>query len=153
MQSLIKAKVIPGHGIASGKNYDPRFPKGTLCMQRPFFIQRGFDITLFYQGTINLDIAPYSFTLQLPSLHFPQVKWSSDFPPENFSFYPCTISESRGSEEYNALVYWPHPSTKPDFHQKAGVLEVLSTKIPFISYGSSIFIRAQKRHILFDSTE
>jgi hypothetical protein len=152
LQNLVKAKVIPGHGIASGKNHDPRFPQGTLRMQSPFLTTRGFDLSTFYQGTINIDISPYIFKLGTPSLHFPQVKWSDDLPPENFSFYPCIISESIEGNPYNALIYWPHPSTKPEFHQRDGVLELLSTKIPFISSGSSVIIRAQKRHILFDST-
>ena len=31
-----KAVVTQGHGIASGKTYDVRFPNGTLAMQAPF---------------------------------------------------------------------------------------------------------------------
>ena len=33
----VKGKVQRGYGVASGKSGDPRFPKGTLELQKPFF--------------------------------------------------------------------------------------------------------------------
>ena len=140
---------MTGHGIASGKNYDPRFPNGTLAMQYPFFTRSDLKLSRFHQGTINLDIAPYSFQLLSPTFSFPKVKWSPDLPAENFSFYACTIAENMDSAEQNAYVYWPHPSTKPDFHQSPDVLEILSPKLSFISYGSSVILRASEQDILF----
>jgi hypothetical protein len=148
-KNAVKAKVVTGHGIASGKNYDPRFPNGTLAMQYPFFTRSDLKLSRFHQGTINLDIAPYSFQLLSPTFSFPKVKWSPDLPAENFSFYACTIAENMDSAEHNAYVYWPHPSTKPDFHQSPDVLEILSPKLSFISYGSSVILRASEQDILF----
>ena len=141
--------MVTGHGIASGKNYDPRFPDGTLAMQYPFFAHSDLKLSRFHQGTINVDIAPYSFQLLSPTFSFPKVKWSPDLPAENFSFYTCTIAENMDSDEHNAYVYWPHPSTKPDFHQSPDVLEILSPKLSFISYGSSVILRASEQDILF----
>ena len=141
--------MVPGHGIASGKNYDPRFPNGTLAMQFPFFARSDLKLSRFNQGTVNVDIAPHAIKLLSPIFYFPKVKWSPDLPAENFSFYTCTIAENMDSVEHNAYIYWPHPSTKPGFHQSPGVLEILSPKLSFISYGSSVILRASTEDILF----
>jgi hypothetical protein len=148
-KNAVRAKVVPGHGIASGKNYDPRFPNGTLAMQFPFFARSDLKLSRFHQGTVNVDIASHAFKLLSPVFHFPKVKWSPDLPAENFSFYTCTIAENMDSVEHNAYIYWPHPSTKPGFHQSPGVLEILSPKLSFISYGSSVILRASTEDILF----
>ena len=57
------AMVVQGHGIASGKNYDARFPQGTLAMQIPIFEKLGLNFSDFYKGTINLDVSPSAFKL------------------------------------------------------------------------------------------
>jgi hypothetical protein len=50
----VKGKVQRGYGVASGKSGDPRFPKGTLELQKPFFYERGLNLDDYYSGTINL---------------------------------------------------------------------------------------------------
>ena len=92
----ITAKIVPGHGIASGKKEDNRFPNGTISLQMPHFESEGFSGKPFYRGTLNLDISPYSFILGTPSYQFSQVKWCEYLPPENFSFFPCRLIDPLG---------------------------------------------------------
>ena len=136
----IAAEIVPGHGIASGKKKDDRFPDGTLSMQIPIFKRLGLDLDHFHQGTLNLDVSPFSYELKKASHFFSNVEWSMHLSPENFSFYPCLLEDVRreNKKSYQGLVYWPHPSTKPEFHQSDHVLEVIAPFIPNIGYGNII---------------
>ena len=144
-----KAVVARGHGIASGKTRDTRFPGGTLAMQAPFFQDLGLDLSVFFPGTLNLSIHPYSYRLGTSVHSFPQVKWTESFPPENFSFYRCRVRLLGEVEFAEALVYWPHPSTKPGFHQDPHVLEVLAPRIPLADYGKEMEICADSGSLGF----
>lgn len=141
--------IQPGHGVASGKNRDLRFPNGTLAMQLPFFKQQGLDLSLFVQGTLNISIQNHIFQLGQPSYSFPSIKWSPDLPEENFSFYSCTIQLMNGQNSYDSLVYWPHPSTKPEFQQDSSVLEVMAPEVVGAKYGDKIIISADSSTINF----
>ena len=148
-QSSAKCVVTRGHGIASGKTPDPRFPGGTLAMQGPFFQALGLDLSSYFPGTLNLSIHPFSFRLGVPTLSFPQVKWSPSLPPENFSFYPCRLRSIAGVKPVEALVYRPHPSTKPGFHQDPRVLEVLAPRIEEAGYGREMEISGVRGSLKF----
>ena len=148
-ENKVMAEVVRGYGVASGKNFDARFPKGTIAMQLPFFEDRGLDLSSFHLGTLNIDITPYCYKFIHSSCCFEKIKWSNDLPPETFSFYPCKISLPNQNSGVSSLVYYPHPSTKPGFHQKEGVLEILAPYLKSVSYGSKIIIHANSEHILF----
>ena len=60
----ITGKVISGYGVASGKGNDSRYPEGTLKLQMPFFKERGLDLSVFFIGTININIAPKQFKIK-----------------------------------------------------------------------------------------
>ena len=147
----VPAKLVKGHGVASGKTKDSRFPEGTISMQVPFFRQRGLDLSNFYLGSLNLDISPYSFVLQRPDFSFSQVKWSPDLQAENFSFYQCLLDVMNSNDitPYEGFIYWPHPSTKPEFHKNPNVLEVIAPWIPNISYGDFLKLKCSNQVILF----
>ena len=49
----------PGHGIASGKKKDDRFPDGTISMQIPIFKRLGLDLDHFHQGTLIWMCPPF----------------------------------------------------------------------------------------------
>ena len=148
-ENKVMAEVVRGYGIASGKNFDARFPKGTIATQSPFFEDRGLDLSSFHLGTLNIDITPSCFKFIKASFCFEKVKWSNDLPPETFSFYPCKISLPDQDSRVSSLIYCPHPSTKPGFHQKKGVLEILAPRLKSVSYGSKIIIHAESEYILF----
>lgn len=148
-ENKVIAEVVRGYGIASGKNFDARFPKGTIAMQSSFFKESGLDLSSFHLGTLNIDITPSCYKFNHALFCFEKIKWSKDLPPETFSFYPCKICLADQESWFSSLVYWPHPSTKPGFEQKEGVLEILAPHLRTISYGSKIIISADKKYILF----
>ena len=96
---------------------------------------------------MNLDISPYDFELLNPDYSFNSVKWSTDLPAENFSFFSCRLKKANAysNSSYNGFVYWPHPSTKPEFHQNLSVLEVVAPFIPNLSYGSMLELTRRVR--------
>lgn len=134
----IAATVVPGHRVASGQNGDPRFPGGTLAMQRPHFRERGLDLAIYHPGTLNLCIAPFCYQVIRPRLTFRQLQWHPVEPAEDFSFFDCRIHFS--GAEYPGLIYYPHPETKPEHFQAADVLEVLAPTILGLVYGTTIHL-------------
>ena len=149
LQTSAKAIITRGHGIASGKTNDARFPRGTLSMQAPFFRDLGMDLSKFFTGTLNLSVHPLSYRLGTPLHSFPQVKWTTSLPAENFSFYSCQVRMLDETVPLDALVYWPHPSTKPEFHQDPHVLEVLAPRIERVEYGKEMELSADPESLGF----
>ena len=68
------------------------------------------------------------FTMK-PNYRFKDIKWSKDLPSETFSFYACEIKLSSERQTYKSWIYWPHPSTKPEFKQKENILEILAPSL------------------------
>ena len=153
LQTSAKAIITRGHGIASGKTKDARFPRGTLSMQAPFFRELGMDLSKFFTGTLNLSVHPFSYRLGTPLHSFAQVKWTASLPAENFSFYSCQVRLFDETVLEDALVYWPHPSTKPEFHQDPYVLEVLAPRIEQVDYGKEMLISAAPESLVFFLSE
>ncbi|MFT5107872.1 MAG: hypothetical protein ACI9UA_003507 [Pseudoalteromonas tetraodonis] len=126
------ATVTRGHGVASGQGADPRFPAGTLRLQLPLFADGGLDVSGLHPGTINLDISPASYQIIHSKLTLTKVRWHPDCPAETFSFFDCQL------EGHPALIYYPHPETKPEHFQSESVLEVLAPKLAGIHYGQTL---------------
>jgi hypothetical protein len=143
---IVSGIVKEGHRVASGMAGDDRFPEGTLALQIPRFAERGLDLSSHYRGTLNVCIAPNVFRIGKAWKTLPAVKWSPVMPAENFSFYRCEIRTSGMQTFEEGLVYWPHPSTKPEFEQDPSVLEILAPFIEEASYGSAV-------DLLFDPEE
>ena len=144
----LSVTVSKGHGVASGKTRDRRFPEGTLALQIPLFKKLGLSLESYFRGTLNLDLGGHSFCLKEPTYCFAEVEWSPIMPPENFSFYACRLRWKDLHAE--ALVYWPHPSTKPEFHQAPNVLEILAPELRGISYGDRLDLEAEPRIMVFE---
>lgn len=143
----IKGTIIPGHGVASGKNGDARYPSGTIAVQRPYFSERGLDLEPYFMGTVNMDIAPYSYGIKKPRYFFEQVKWSKHIPPENFYFFE--VSLFYGEEVYSGLIYMPDPATKNEHEQGATTLELILPKISGIEYGQTAHIEVDPHQLQF----
>lgn len=131
--------VVRGHGVASGASNDPRFPGGTISIQRPFFRRLGLDLGHYYPATINLSIAPRRYRVREAKYTFRRVKWSPAEPPEDFSFFDCRVVYGAGPAE-RGLIYYPHTETKPTHFQPADVLEVITRYIEGVSYGTELVI-------------
>ncbi|QYY35690.1 hypothetical protein [Ruficoccus sp. ZRK36] len=132
----ISGTVAPGYGVASGQGHDPRYPEGTLAMQWPIFAELGLPLEGIFRGTLNIDISPRRFELTGRDWHFPLVKWSPHIGPETFSFSRCRVHWQ--GQVHDALIYYPHPETKPEHFQSDSTLEVLAPRLEGISYGSTV---------------
>ena len=147
---MIRGIVIKGHGVASGTGRDPRYPKGTLKQQAPFFKDGGLDIDRFHPGTINLDISPYEFVIGCPKYFFSQINWSPFIPPENFYFFDLLAYHQ--DQEYKGLIYMPDPETKTDHQQAAHIIELLLPKMPGLNYGKHLKIAVPEDQLKFSKT-
>jgi hypothetical protein len=116
-----------------------------LDRQRPFFKLRGLDLSEYFNGTLNIDIRPYSFKLIKPEFTFHNVEWTDLHPPEHFSFSRCKIIFQ--SKEYDGWVYYPHPETKLRHHQNPSLLEVIAYPIPQIRYGNEVEVLLNSEEI------
>ena len=138
--SVVPGVVVRGHGVASGRAGDPRFPSGTLSLQAPHFKALGLDLSGFHLGTINVDCAPLRFEPGPGALLFERVKWHPDVPAETFSF--ARVSITHHGKRYPALVYFPHPETKPEHFQPGGVAEIIAPRIEGLAYGDAVTLES-----------
>ena len=143
----VAGKVIAGHGVASGKVNNPRFPDGTIRMQQPQFAARGLCLDAYFLGTINVSICPYRYQVRQAKHTFRQVKWANDAPPEDFSFFDCRVGIG-SNQRIGGLVYYTHPETKPEHFQDPGTLEVLTRFIDGLSYGTSLELDLDPAQVL-----
>ena len=134
--TAIAGVVVRGHGVASGRAGDPRFPIGTIAMQMPCFQALGLDLSGFHPGTMNVDCAPFRFRPGPRALLFERVKWHPEMPAETFSFARATLLH-RGVR-HPAWIYWPHPETKPEHFQPGCVAEVIAPRIEGLAYGDAV---------------
>ena len=143
----ITGTIIQGHQVASGKAKDPRFPNGTLALQAPIFATKGFTIDTYHPGTINVSIAPLTYEILKPIRTFRNVKWHPDTPPEDFSFFNCRIRLADDTDYIDALVYRPHPETKPEHFQNPSVLEIIAPRMEGIAYGMKVGLELMEEQL------
>jgi len=140
--ALVRGEIQSGHGVASGKGKDERYPEGTLKKQFKHFLERGLDLSDYFMGTINLDISPYSYEIKKPKYFFKNIEWSEYIPPENFYFFDVTLYYK--DKTYEGLVYMPDPETKEDHMQKPTILELIFPKIEGLEYGLMVDVALKK---------
>ena len=134
----VTGTVIEGHRVASGLAGDPRFPDGTLALQAPVFAGLGFPIDGYYGGTLNVSIAPHTYEVIRAIRTFRDVKWHPETATEDFSFFNCRVRTGDDAEYIDALVYRPHPETKPEHFQDPSVLEIIAPRMEGIAYGMKV---------------
>ena len=140
--TLVRGEIISGHGVASGKGNDERYPEGTLKQQFKHFLERGLDLSNYFMGTINLDISPNSYQIKKPKHFFKNIDWSDHIPPENFYFFDVTLHYK--DRTYQGLVYMPDPETKEEHFQKPTMLELILPKIEGLEYGIMVNVSLKK---------
>jgi hypothetical protein len=96
------------------------------------------DLSSYFNGTLNIDIRPFTFTMVKPEFTFQQVEWTDLHPPEHFSFSHCKVNFKE--VEYDGWVYYPHPETKLRHFQNPSLLEVIAEPIPRIMYGEKLVV-------------
>lgn len=146
----VNAVVCQGHGVASGKAKDPRYPHGTLKAQYKHFLQKGLDLSPYFLGTINLDIAPNIYKIINPKYFLEHVNWSNYIPPENFYFFDVLLQFKEIS--YEGLIYMPDPTTKADHFQNPTILELLLPKIEGLKYGDVVMLEVSDTQMEFIGT-
>ncbi len=132
-----------GYRVASGPSQD--YPYGALDRQRPLFKARGLDLDGFFNGTLNIDIRPATFSMLKPRFTFAHIEWTDLHPPETFSFSACRVLF--GGSEYEGWVYYPHPETKLRNFQNPSLLEVIARPISGIRYGDTLQVQVDMREI------
>ncbi len=115
--------------------------------QRPIFKERGLDLNGYFNGTLNVNIRPYTFKVIKPEFTFQEVKWTDLHPPEHFSFSRCKVIYKK--IEYAGWVYYPHPETKLRNFQNPSLLEVITYPIPEIEYGDEVQALINSEEISF----
>ena len=140
--------LVEGYRVASGPSKD--YPYGALDLQRPFFKARGLDLDGYFNGTLNIDIRPFTFTVVKPEFTFQHVEWTDLHPPEHFSFSRCKVIHK--NIEYDGWVYYPHPETKLRHFQNPSLLEVIAEPIPGIAYGDELDVLVNGEEISLDKS-
>ena len=143
MHKRIPGILVRGHQVASHPSKD--YPYGTIEKQKPFFTALGLDLHEYFNGTLNISIAPLTFEMSSPKLTFPLVEWTDLHPPETFSFSRCKVIFNRA--EFQGWVYYPHPETKERHFQNPSLLEVIAHEIPNIHYGDSVEVEVNLNEI------
>ena len=124
--------VVAGHGVASGRaGAASPYPAGTIALQAPFFRARGIDLSPFFQGTLNVDLAP-RLPPQVQPVFDGRVRWFGTLE-ERFLLMPAALRHAGVVHE--GLWYYPHPETKPDHFQRPGVVELLLPHVPGLAAG------------------
>ena len=132
-------------GDAVGRSFNPSpYSDSVLKLQIPYFLEAGIDLNKimpnFRLGTINVELGK-KVILNSSDYCAPLVGWTkdepgppSDFAPETFSFvHCCFVFEGK---YHPALIYYPHPETKPSVNRHHfDILEVLTYNIPGIQPG------------------
>jgi hypothetical protein len=148
---MISATIVQGHRVASGLNGNPKFPGGTLRMQLPFFRDLGLDLSSYHLGTLNVSIAPLSYRVVQPKWTFPNVKWHTTEPEEDFSFFDVVVHRDDATS-ISGLIYFPHPETKPEHFQSPDVLELLLPWTEGLGYGTKIRLDVPAEQMAFTPT-
>jgi hypothetical protein len=150
----VDGRVVRGHGVASGRADDPRFPGGTIRMQLPHFAARGLDLAAFHPGTVNVSIAPQAYHVVRPRITLRDVRWHATQPAEDFSFFDVRVHRASApdSELFDGLVYYPHPDTKPEHFQRPDVLELLLPRLDSLRYDEPLTLRLRADQLAIAST-
>ena len=135
--------LVRGHQVASRPSKD--YPYSSLEKQKPYFKSFGLDLYEYFNGTLNISIAPLTIEMTAPELTFPLVQWTDLHPPETFSFSRCKVIFRE--VEYSGWVYYPHPETKKNHFQNASLVEVITYEIPGIQYGDVLDVEVNSSEI------
>jgi hypothetical protein len=135
--------LMQGHQVASRPS--AAYPYSSLEKQKPYFKDRGLDLSAYFNGTLNISIAPLKFEMTRPELTFPLVEWTDRHPPETFSFSRCKVRFEGRS--YEGWVYYPHPETKKTHFQNPSLIEVITYQIANLRYGDAIEIEVNPLEI------
>ncbi len=99
----------------------------------------------YFNGTLNISIAPLEFEMTKPEFTFPLVEWTDLHPPETFSFSRCKVWFN--GKSYEGWVYYPHPETKKTHFQNPSLVEVITYEVEGIQYGDALEVELNSLEI------
>lgn len=141
--------VVAGHGVASGRWAGSPFGAGTIELQAPHLAAQGVDLTGYHHATINVDVSPFALRMTDPQWTATDVEWTDAHGAETFSFAQCRLTHA--GRTVDALVYQPHPETKPEMnHQPPTVVELLAPFLDGLAYGDPVTIELAQGEAVFD---
>ncbi|MDX2242022.1 MAG: hypothetical protein NW224_15155 [Leptolyngbyaceae cyanobacterium bins.302] len=142
----VEGTVMQGYGVASGRAADPRYPQGTIQMQKPIFAKQGVNLEDYFAGTINVSIQPHQYSIKKSKHTLKNVRWTSGELTEDFSFCDCNLIFS-DRPKLKGLIYYPHPETKPEHFQSPDVLEIITYYINGLNYGDRLILELNSAQI------
>lgn len=142
----IPFRVVAGRGAASGRHEYAELG-GSIKAQRPYFLERGLDLSTVHNATINADISPRRFIMTAPHLTLTGIKWHPNMPAEDFSFARAIVGFSQ--RLIPALIYYPRPETKAAYTVMPPdtMLEILAPYIDGIAYGTEAELYVSTKEI------
>lgn len=139
MTDWIPGRVIAGYGVASGRQTGCPYPGGSIRQQIPYFMQHGVDLSPYFSGTLNVDLAPIARVPDAAHIVFDgELAWFDGIVER---FVLASIELRVRGISYQGLWYWPDPATKPDHVQKATVVELLLPWIEGLATGDRVEVR------------
>ncbi len=146
---MLQGVVVRGHGVASGQAAGSPYPQGSVVMQMPFFKARGLDLSNCWAGTVNVSIAPRTWSLLQADHCFERLAWTHLHPPETFSF--VRLHMLWRAKSIGAWLYYPHPETKAAHHQNANVMEIIAPRLDGLAYGDAVALQYVQGALQIDS--
>lgn len=133
-----RCTLVRGYGVASGQAIDSPYPAGSISLQTPLLAAAGIDLSPYYPGTLNLAFSDTRWQLSDPDAHIEQLLWSDRHPPETFSFWRVGLRWQGCTQVISGLIYWPHPETKRQHHQRPDRLEVLAPWLEGVAHHADL---------------
>ncbi|HXA46131.1 MAG TPA: hypothetical protein VNW52_00770 [Burkholderiaceae bacterium] len=130
-------KIIAGYGVASGRASDCPFPGGSIRQQQPYFLAQGVDLSPYFAGTLNVDLAPH---IPHPAGYVfdGNLRWFGDLEEH---FILSRVELTVNGRHFSGLWYYPDPATKVDHFQSASVVELLMPWIEGLDSGDLVTVR------------
>ena len=117
-------------------------PAGTIALQAPFFRAAGIDLSQYFPGTLNVDLAPHVPPAPQPVFDA-RLRWFGALE-ERFLLTPIALRHAGVVHE--GLWYYPHPETKPAHFQRPTVVELLLPWVPGLGEGGQVDVGLPPAH-------
>jgi hypothetical protein len=133
----VSGVVVAGHGVASGRSAHSPYPAGSIALQAPFFRAHGIDLSRFFAGTVNVDVAPHEPVPAAGAVFDGRLRWFEAIE-ERFVLSRAWLRVH--GIEHEGLWYWPDPATKPAHVQRRTVVELLMPWIEGLAPGAAVAV-------------
>lgn len=140
---LVTGKIIEGLRGASGLRKNPLSNEhGSIVKQKPYFKSAGIKrVESWYNGTINITIAPKKFKIIEPD-YAVTAEWK---PRTTETFWLVDVLLKYEGKSYPAYIYYPCPS--PVKAHPDTLIEILAEHINSVNYGDDADIELLSNNV------